>query len=389
MPRALYLHVPFCPSICPYCDFHKMLRNEGLVARYLDRLELEFAALAERFPEPLETVYFGGGTPSHLSDAELARVFSAITGAWGGVGSLETTLEADPLTFDAARLAHFAGLGVSRLSIGLQSTQDDVLAFLGRLHDSSQGQEAVGLAVDSGLRVNVDVMTAIEGQDLALDLRRVVELGARHVSVYSLTIEPHTPFARRGVRVDESLDAETFELATEVLAEHGLQRYEVSNHAVPGHESLHNLGYWRGRHYLGVGPGASAYLPPTPSAPFGSRSKNPPLKGWLSGAPAEVDVLSADDVVLERLMTGLRTREGVDLGRLESDTGVAVEDIAPAWLRDTTRHGLLTLPSDRTLRATTAGLSRLDGVLRAFVATRVEVRGAAGSLRSPDQVPAG
>ena len=399
VPRSLYVHVPFCPSICPYCDFHKMLRNEGLVARYLDRLEQEIAGLAERFPGPLETVYFGGGTPSHLSDAELARVFAAIARAWGGVGSRETTLEADPLTFDAARLKLFAELGVTRLSIGLQSTQDDVLRFLGRLHDSVQGQEAVALAVASGMRVNVDVMTAIEGQDLELDLRRVVGLGVRHVSVYSLTIEPNTPFGMRGVRVDEELDASTFARAAEVLGELGLRRYEVSNHAAPGDESQHNLGYWRGNYYLAVGPGASAYLPPAgqprqaplpadqprqapPSADhhpttrdqgtrsFGTRVKNPPIKGWLLGAPPEVDELGAHDVVLERLMTGLRTSEGVDLIRLERDTGVSVEAHAPAWLHDTTTHGLLTLGDDRTLKATTDGLTRLDAVLRAFVATR-------------------
>src|SRR5690606_6099089 len=155
---------------------------------------------------------------------------------FGGPGRRETTLEADPLTFDEDRLRLFASLGVTRLSIGLQSTQDRVLAFLGRLHDGAQGLAAVEAAVAGGLRVNVDVMTAITGQDLELDLERVVRAGARHVSVYSLTVEPHTPFALRGVEVDEDLDAEAFELAAAVLARAGFRRYEVSNHAVPGEE---------------------------------------------------------------------------------------------------------------------------------------------------------
>lgn len=373
MPRSLYLHVPFCPSICPYCDFHKMLRHEGLVASYLDRLEREIVDLAGRYPGPLDTVYFGGGTPSHLSDAELNRVLDAVRDAWGGLGALETTLEADPLTFDAERLALFAELGITRLSIGLQSTQDGVLAFLGRLHDGQQGLAAVRSAVESGLRVNVDVMTALEGQDLAVDLRRVVAEGVRHVSVYNLTIEPDTPFARRGVSVDEDLDADSYELAATVLAELGLQRYEVSNHAVPGQESLHNLAYWRGQHYLGVGPGASSYLPPEPSSPtagFGSRVKNPPLKSWLLGGPAEIDRLHADDVVLERLLTGLRSREGVDLQALEESTGISLERTAQRWLHDTIGHDLLTIDSSRVLRATVSGLTRLDAVLRAYVATR-------------------
>jgi len=371
VPRSLYLHVPFCPSICPYCDFHKMLRHEGLVASYLDRLDREIAELAERYPGPLDTVYLGGGTPSHLSDAELKRVFSALEGAWGGVGTLETTMEADPLTFDSARVESFAELGITRLSLGLQSTQDDVLAFLGRLHNGEQGLEAVSTAVASGLRVNVDVMTAINGQDLELDLRRVVDLGVEHVSVYSLTIEPNTPFALRGVKVDEELDADTFELATEVLAGLGLERYEVSNHAARGQESLHNLTYWRGNHYLGVGPGASSYLPAAAaSGELGVRLKNQPLKGWLLGAPAEEAHLGADDIVFERLLTGLRTREGVDLDALESVSGIALAAVAQRWLTDTTGHGLLELDGDNVLRTTAAGLSRLDAVLRAFVATR-------------------
>lgn len=387
MPRSLYLHVPFCPSICPYCDFHKMLRHGGLVASYLDRLEQEIASLAARYPGPLETVYFGGGTPSHLKDAELARVFKALTDAWGGAGRMattrETTLEADPLTFDERRLAFFAELGVTRLSIGLQSTDDGVLKFLGRIHDSRQGLEAVRLAVASGLRVNVDVMTAIEGQDLAADLTRVVELGARHVSVYSLTIEPHTPFAMRGVVVDEDLDADSFDRAAAVLGQLGLERYEVSNHAVPGEESLHNLGYWQGRHFLGAGPGASSYLPPAArTSELGTREKNPPLKGWLLGAPPEVERLGAADIVLERLMTGLRTKAGVDLMALERLTGVSVERSAERWLRDTSRHGLLELDAARRLRATDTGLTRLDAVLRAYVATR----DAANTQRQGDPV---
>ncbi len=370
---SLYVHVPFCPSVCPYCDFHKMLRHEGLAARYVARLAQELAALAEEHGGPLETLYLGGGTPSHLRDDELERVFAALAG-FGGPARLETTLEADPLTFDAERLARFASLGVTRLSIGLQSTQDHVLAFLGRLHDGAQGLAAVEAALSSGLRVNVDVMTSIAGQDLELDLSRVVAAGARHVSVYSLTVEPHTPFALRGVTVDEDLDAAAFDLTATVLARAGLRRYEVSNHAVPGEESRHNLVYWRGGHYLGAGPSASSHLPGGDG--FGVRLKNPPLKGWLRGDPPEADVLTADDVVLERLMTGLRTVEGVDLAGLEASTGYAVEYGAARWLDDCLAHGLLTLEG-RRLTATPAGLARLDAVLRAFVATRAPAATAA------------
>lgn len=347
-----------------------MLRSEPLVARYLDRLESEAEEVAAAFPGELDTLYLGGGTPSHLSDAELSRLFAALRRGWadeaGRLGRLETTLEADPLTFDERRLETFAELGVTRLSIGLQSTQDDVLGFLGRVHDREEGLQAVRWALASGMRVNVDIIMAVPGQDLERDLRTVLDLGASHLSVYSLTIEPNTPFGWRGVTVDPEADADAFELAYEVTSEYGLERYEVSNYAKPGDESLHNLTYWRGQHYLALGPGASAYLP---VGRFGTRLKSPPIKGWLLGAPAERDELTADDLVLERLMTGLRTKEGVDLARLAARSGGRLEELAPAWLRDATRHGLLRLEGD-VLRATHEGLARLDALLLSFVKSR-------------------
>jgi len=365
--QALYLHVPFCPSVCPYCDFHKMLRHEGLVARYLDRLEEEIHENAALYPGPLRTVYLGGGTPSHLRDEELTRLLGAIDAAWVRHGREETTLEADPLTFDEDRLTLFAKLGVDRLSLGLQSAQDGTLRYLGRLHDGAQGMDAVRMALRSPMRVNVDVMTSMEGQDLEQDLRTVAESGARHVSVYGLTIEANTPFGRRGYRVDEDLDAAAFELTSTVLARYGLDRYEVSNFAAPGEESRHNQAYWRGDHYLGLGPSASAYLPA--HGPFGARIKQRPLKGWLAGAAPEVDVLDVDSYILERLLTGLRTREGVDIAALSARTGTTLESSAGRWLDDTTRHGLLSLAADK-LTATATGLQRLDAVMRAFVGSR-------------------
>lgn len=369
MVRHLYLHVPFCPSICPYCDFHKMLRHEGLVARYLERLESEAAELAARYGgERLDTVYLGGGTPSHLTDAELDRVFGLLRLHWGGAGTVETTLEADPLTFDAGRLRLWRDLGIDRLSIGLQSTDDAVLSYLGRVHDAAGGLAAVELALAAGFRVNVDVIAAVPGQDLRSDLTRVIAAGAKHVSVYSLTIEPHTPFALRGVRVDPDRDADAFELAGELLAAAGLARYEVSNFAVPGEESRHNLAYWRGAHYLALGPSASAYLPE--GSPFGARTKNQPLKTWLLGAEPERGVLDVDGYVLERLLTGLRTSEGVDLAELESAADATVAELAPGWLVAMTAAGMLAVEMDRpsgTLRATAAGLARLDAVMLAYV----------------------
>lgn len=369
-PRALYLHVPFCPQVCPYCDFHKMRRAEGLVAAYLARVAAEAAAQAARWPGPLRTVYLGGGTPSHLRDDELDAVLDAIARGWGGLGPEETTLEADPRTFDRARLARWRERGVTRVSLGLQSTQDAVLAFLGRSHRGDDARQALNDALASGLAVSADVITAVPGQDVERDLRAVAERGVPHVSVYTLTIEPHTPFARRGVRIDDEVAADAFDLAEAVLAEHGLRRYEVSNHARAGHESRHNPVYWRGEACLALGPGAAGLLPPEPSDPPGTvavRTQNPPIKAWLRGDPPERTPLTGRAFALEKLMTGLRTVAGVDLRELRATTGIDVAQAFPDALGTALRHELLALEGTR-LRATRAGVRVLNAVLRGFFA---------------------
>lgn len=368
MPRSLYLHVPFCPKICPYCDFHKMRRNEGLVAAYLDRLEAEAEELGRLYPGPLDTIYLGGGTPSHLSDAELGRVARMLGRHWGFPALEETTLEADPLTFDAERLRTFRELGFSRLSIGLQSTQDHVLRFLGRRHDGAEGLAAVEAALAAGFEVSADLITAVPEQDARRDLTALAATGVQHISVYSLTVEPFTPFALRGVRIDEDRAADDYLLADEILSGCGYARYEVSNHARPGHESRHNQTYWHGRHFLALGPSAASFLP-TPGG-LGERRTNPHIRAWLEGGPPERNVLTPEEYVLERLMTGLRTKIGVDLADVLARSGIDVTERFAAVLEPLLRHDLLALTADGDrLRATPDGLIRLDAVLREFFAT--------------------
>lgn len=391
-PAALYLHVPFCPSICPYCDFHKMLRKGDLADRWLARIERESAELARTWHGPLRSVYLGGGTPSMLEDDELRRIAGFLERDWRFASSEENTLEADPLTFDERRLALFRELGFTRLSLGVQSTQDDVLAFLGRRHSGAEGLEAVSMAVAAGFAVSVDVMTAAPGQDAAADLRRVADTGVNHVSVYSLTVEPFTPFALRGVVVDEDRAADDFALAETVLAEYGLQRYEVSNHARPGFESRHNQAYWHGEFYLALGPSAASFLPApaardtgapgggdgpgraghgacrTGSVP-GVRRTAAPIRSWLLGDPGEEFVLDASEYALERLMTGLRTRRGVDLDDVAARGGVDVRVAFAEPLARMTAAGMLG-SEGAVLRATPDGLARLNAVLREFFAAR-------------------
>lgn len=366
-PDALYLHVPFCPSICPYCDFHKMKRHEGLVAAYLDRFDRESAELAARYPLRMRTVYLGGGTPSMLQDAELERVAAVLERDWSLSGAVEVTLEADPLTYDAERLRFFRQLGFTRLSIGLQSLSDDTLKFLGRQHDAAAGREAVELALEAGFRVSADIITAVPGQDAAFDLRSLAETGVSHVSVYSLTVEPFTPFALRGVEVDEDQAAADFTLATELLAEHGLERYEVSNHARPGHESQHNSVYWSGAHYLALGPSAASFEPA--EGLVGIRRTRPHIRSWLLGGPAEEQPVDAVEHTLESLMTALRTRGGLDLDALLRRGGADPRVVFPGPLAELTAHGFLELHGSK-LTATAEGLPRLNAVLRRFFAER-------------------
>lgn len=373
MPKALYLHVPFCPKVCPYCDFHKMHRHEGLVAAYLDRIEDEARSRYERFPGELETVYFGGGTPSHLSDHELARLVQTLEHTWGWPVS-EATLEADPLTFDKARLETFKALGFTRLSIGLQSVQDKTLRFLGRLHNGRQGLEALESALAAGFEVSADLITGMSGQDAALDLHTLARTGVPHVSVYSLTIEPYTPFARRGVRVDEDKEAQDYELAHDILLGYGLERYEVSSHAKPGHESRHNQVYWHGDYFLALGPSAAGFVPVGGDGTtklVGERVTNGPIKSWLEGVAPETHKVSAHDYVLDCLMTGLRTRRGVDLYKLKERTVMSVRSAFRPLIEKLEAEGLLEYRAPH-LRATNEGLMQLNGLVRQFFAFDVE-----------------
>lgn len=365
MVRALYLHVPFCPKICPYCDFHKMRRHEGLVAAYLDRLDEEARELHAQYPGELDTIYFGGGTPSHLEDHELQRVFAVLADTWGFPARLETTLEADPLTFDRERLQRFRSWGVNRLSIGLQSVQDDVLRFLGRRHDGRAGLEALRWALDEGFEVSADVITAVPGQDAARDLQTVAETGVPHVSVYTLSVEPYTPFARLGIRVDPDREADDYQLADDVLSAHGYERYEVSSHAKPGHASQHNQIYWHGEPFLALGPSAAGYLPDARG--LGVRTRNAPIKTWLEGAPPEREAPSPRDWVLERLMTGLRTRRGVSLNELSAASGIDPRERFAVPIDAALERGWLDLDGAR-LRCTDSGIARLDGILRSIFA---------------------
>ncbi|ADY25214.1 oxygen-independent coproporphyrinogen III oxidase [Deinococcus proteolyticus MRP] len=362
--RHLYVHVPFCPSICPYCDFHVLTRQSGLVEQYLAQVEREAERLAAEYPVELDTVYLGGGTPSFLRDSEMAALVGSVQ-RWLGWGRAENTLEINPGTVSAERAAHWRALGFDRASVGVQSLHDPTLLFLGRRHSAAQARAAVEHLLAREFRVSGDLITAVAGQPLEADIRGLHELGVGHISAYTLTIEPGTEFARRGVTVSEADERRGFEVTAALLAELGYERYEISNYARPGQQSQHNLAYWHTRHYLGLGPGAAGHYPAAAPA-VSMRRTNPHLHEWLAGAQGEAELVTGHDWVTDALFMGLRLRTGVNLAELSRRSGVDVaREYAPA-IRANVERGLL-VQEGQQLQATEAGWWILNSVIGDFL----------------------
>ena len=366
-----YVHVPFCATICPFCNFHVVQRRSGAVEAYLDRLDREAAAAVERVGGvDLRTLYVGGGTPSHLREAELGRLWAILERRLGRP-SEEATLEVHPSNVVPGRPGRWRDLGFTRLSVGVESTDDAVLTALGRHHDGASALAALEQCLASQRpgsdATSADVMTAIDGQDVGRDLEVVAATGVAHVSCYVLTIEEGTPFDRDGVEVDPDAEWEALLAADEVLLAAGLARYEVSNHARPGAECRHNLAYWDNRCWLGLGPGASAHEPAPPgSNAVTIRSVNPPLDDWLAGAPPEIEPRIPQGFAVDAMVAGLRRLDGVDLDDVGRRAGLDAAALFDEAIGSTTSSGLVELDGPR-LRATAKGLRYLDQVAGSFV----------------------
>jgi oxygen-independent coproporphyrinogen-3 oxidase len=282
----------------------------------------------------------------------------------------EATIEVHPSTVNRSRVRLWAELGFSRVSVGLQSTSDEVLRFLGRPHDAATGLGALDLVLDAGaFEVSADLITAVPGQDVERDLRSVARRGVDHLSAYTLTIEPGTPFARNGVEVDAEDEAAALRLAAEVCGEFGLARYEVSNHARAGAESDHNLGYWRNRWYLGLGPSAAAYEPALPGddkSVRGWRRTQPGLSAWTTHAPVEWAAVTGPDVVAEGMLVGLRLAEGVDMAVLSAQAGLDAWGILGTEVERLVSRSWLRV-SGSVVHVTDEGFPFLDQIAALFV----------------------
>lgn len=375
---GIYVHWPFCRRICPYCDFNVHTETAIDAEAWRGALLSELAHYAAELPERTVTsLYFGGGTPSLMAPGTVAAVIDTIARHWAIAADIEITLETNPTSSERARLADFRTAGINRLSVGVQSFDDNALAFLGRDHTGADSIRTMEDARANFDRVTFDLIYARPDQALTgwyAELNQAVEYATGHLSLYQLTIESGTPFFREGVAPpDDDIAADMFETTQTVLADAGLPAYEISNHARPGEESRHNLTCWRGGDYLGIGPGAHGRLT-TGDAFTATHQVHNPAR-WLElvrengHGTAKRRSLTPGDRGRELLMMGLRLVEGVDPARFSRITGLPLDDLVDADARARLTAGGLIERDMTTLRATAAGRQRLNAVLAALLIT--------------------
>ncbi|MCC7393411.1 MAG: coproporphyrinogen III oxidase [Sphingomonadaceae bacterium] len=376
-PLALYVHWPFCVSKCPYCDFNSHVRDHVDQAAWRQAMLADLRHEAALLPgRALGSIFFGGGTPSLMPPDTVAAIIDTAAGAWQMADDVEITLEANPNSVEVANFAALAGAGVNRISIGIQSFDDDSLVFLGRAHSADEGLAAIATAQRHFARVSFDLITARPGQTLAAwqgELRRALSLGTEHLSLYQLTIEPGTRFKTLFDKgeiclPDEDLAADLFAATREMTAAAGLPAYEISNHARPGCASRHNLSYWRYLDYAGIGPGAHGRR----AGQATQRHKKP--ENWLKSVENSghglclEGALSPEARAMEALVMGLRLTEGVDLAHIAARTNMPVDALIDAAACDQMVALGLVHRDGAHLALSEAGMPLLDAILPKLVA---------------------
>lgn len=369
MPAHVYFHVPFCASKCSYCDFFSVevghVRDQA--AHAYEALFEQWAGWVSRLGlRPATTAYVGGGTPTALGAARLAAFVATLRAEVCQAHDPEVTVEANPESLDKRAVAMLADAGATRVSLGVQAFHDDLLAVLGRPHDATRALNAARAVVSHGLELSIDLICGIPGQTLDMwrsSVHYAIETGARHVSVYSLSLESGTPLAAevmlgRYRSLDEDLVADMMLLARNLLEDAGLRRYEVANYAEPGHECRHNLAYWTGREYVGIGPSAhgmlraetareAGFVVPEGAARVRYAVAADLTQGFGEWPAMTVEALDAGQAAREDVMLGLRLTEGVPVAEVErAGVTAAVESLLA--------RGLLERAADR-VRTTDRG----------------------------------
>ncbi|MCW5569337.1 MAG: radical SAM family heme chaperone HemW, partial [Dokdonella sp.] len=339
-PLSLYIHIPWCVKKCPYCDFNSHALREGIpLGTYVDALladlDGDLADFGEAARRPLASVFFGGGTPSLFTPAAIGRILDGVAARLAFAPGAEVTLEANPGTIEHGRFDGYRTAGVNRVSFGVQSFDDAMLARLGRIHSSDEATRAIDEARAAGFdNINLDLMYALPHQDLAgalADLERAVALAPEHLSHYQLTLEPNTLFAAKPPPLPDSDSAwDMQEHGQALLAAHGYLQYEVSAYARGGRRSAHNLNYWTFGDYLGVGAGAHAKLTDTTTGTIRRRAKQRTPRAYLEHAAgprriATDTVVAAADLPFEFMMNALRLVDGVPMALFAQRTGLSVD----------------------------------------------------------------
>lgn len=375
-PLSLYVHVPWCVRKCPYCDFNSHQADSELPEQeYLAALQADLEqALPLIWGRQVISVFIGGGTPSLLSAKAIDAMLASFRACLNLLPDAEITLEANPGTAEAQRFRDYASSGVTRLSLGIQSFDDEALRRLGRIHDSQQARAAIEMAQNAVERVNLDLMYALPDQSMEgcrRDLETALSFETGHLSLYHLTLEPNTVFAKYPPPLpDDDLAAGMHDYIIEATATRGLEQYEVSAYARKGQRSLHNQNYWTFGDYLGLGPGAHGKLSFHDRILRQARHRNP--ESWMTRSVqrngshiAEERVLTPQELPFEFMLNALRLKDGVEAGLFSAHTGLPVTAILSTVKQLEERH-LVSLAGGR-IRATELGWRYLNDVLENFL----------------------
>lgn len=377
-PLSLYVHLPWCLKKCPYCDFnsHALAQDEVPEQAYVEALMADLeAALPLVWGRPIQSIFIGGGTPSLFTPQAIDSLLSGLRARLNLQAACEVTLEANPGTFEKHRFRAFRAAGVTRLSLGVQSFDDRFLQALGRVHDGRQALAAAQEAAESFETFNLDLMYALPGQglaDLRLDVQTLLSLQPNHVSIYHLTIEPNTYFAKHPpAPVDDDLGADMLDLITELTEARGLCRYEVSAYAQDGHVCRHNLNYWQFGDYLGIGAGAHSKLSFAHRVIRQVRLRDPQrfMQAAAEGcAVTQEHEVGRRDLAFEFMLNALRLPEGFALELFTQRTGLALSTIASA-LEVARQKGLLQDQDNRVV-PTHTGFNFLNDLQSLFLPSR-------------------
>ncbi len=371
---GVYVHWPFCLSKCPYCDFNSHVRHQAVDEdRFAGAFEREIATTAARIPQrEVTSIFLGGGTPSLMKPETVGKILDSIGKHWSVAKDVEVTLEANPTSVEATRFKGYRAAGVNRVSLGVQALDDASLKSLGRLHTAREALDAVAIARSAFDRYSFDLIYARPDQTpqmWAQELKLAISEAAEHLSLYQLTIEPETPFyglhaAGKLAIPDEAVARELYDATQDVCAAQGLPSYEISNHARPGAECKHNLVYWRGQEYAGIGPGAHGRIDIDGARHAIATEKRP--ETWLMRVEAQGhgvttdELLNSEERADEYLLMGLRLAEGIDPKRYEMLSGRALDPRRIAILTD---EGAIVVDANGRVRVTAEGFPVLDAVV--------------------------